>query len=337
MSRVHLTLAEVEALGRSCLSAHGCDDENAVAVAGTMTAAEGDGCPSHGLFRLPGYVASLDSGKVNGRSRPRVERRAPGVVRVDGDGGFAPLGLATGRPALIEAAQQQGVAVMALVRTHHFAALWPEVEALCDAGLVALACTAYMPMVAPAGATQAFFGTNPLAFGFPRPDGPPMVFDQASAAMARGEIQIAARDGHAIPEGVGLDAAGNPTTDPAAVLDGVQLPFGGYKGSAIALMVELLAAGLIGEWFSYEATQRDNHDGGPARGGEFLLAIDPARTGADPTLAHSEAFFAALLGLEGVRLPGDRRHANRRRTALEGIDIPQTLYDEIASLGGRTG
>ncbi len=221
---------------------------------------------------------------------------------------------------------------MALVNTYHFAALWPEVEQLCEAGLVAMACTAYMPIVAPAGAKEPFFGTNPLAFGYPRPHGRPMVFDQASAAMARGEIQIAARDGHEIPEGAGLDVAGNPTRDPAAVLDGVQLPFGGYKGSAIAMMVELLCAGLIGERFSYEAAQHDNFDGGPARGGEFLLAMDPARTGGDPTLEHTEAFFREMLDLDGVRLPGDRRHAARRRTKTAGITIPAALHDEILAL-----
>ncbi len=331
----HLQLADVYALGETCLEANGCDPANAAAVATTMTKAEADDCASHGLFRLPGYVASLLSGKVNGSASPTVTRPAPGVVRVDGDGGFAPRGLETGLPELVSTAHSQGIAAMALVRTHHFAALWPEVEHLCDHGLIGLACTAYMPLVAPAGASQAFFGTNPLAFGYPRPDKPPMVFDQATAAMARGEIQIAARDGHSIPEGVGLDAAGLPTTDPAAVLEGVQLPFGGYKGSAIALMVELLAAGAIGEWFSYEATEHDNHDGGPARGGEFLLAIAPGRMGGDESLAHSEAFFAALVDLDGVRLPGDRRHAARHRTAVEGVTIPRRLYDEIVALGGR--
>lgn len=335
MSSIHLTLDEVRSLGETCLVDQGADERNATATAAVMTAAERDGCPSHGLFRLPGYAASLASGKVNGYADPTVHELAPAVIRVDGDGGFAPLGLESGRPALIDRARSQGVAVMALVNAHHFAALWPEVEALCEANLIGLACTAYMPMVAPAGATEAFFGTNPLAFGYPRADGPPMVFDQASAAMARGEIQIAARDGHSIPEGVGLDGTGQPTTDPAAVLAGVQLPFGGYKGSAIALMVELLAAGAIGERFSYEAVQHDNHDGGPARGGEFLLAIDPSRTGGDPTLGHSEGFFRALLGLDGVRLPGDRRHANRRRTHYEGVTIPGSLYDEIIALGGR--
>jgi delta1-piperideine-2-carboxylate reductase len=165
-----------------------------------------------------------------------------------------------------------------------------------------------------------------------------MVFDQASAAMARGEIQIAARDGHPVPAGAGIDADGNPTTDPASILRGAQLPFGGYKGSAIALMVELLAGGLIGEAFSYEAAERDNKDGGPPRGGELLLVLDPAHFGdANGWLAHSEKFFDRLHGMEGARLPADRRRANREKSLREGVSVSAPLATEIRALIGKAG
>lgn len=334
MDTSHLSLSEVAALARGCLMANGCDEANAEAVAATVTAAERDGAQSHGLFRIPGYVAALRSGKVNGRARPTATDLAPATLRMDGDGGFAPLAHRTSRPLVAERARTQGLAALGIVNTHHFSALWVEVEALAADGLVAFACTCYTPSVAPAGASRAFFGTNPIAFGWPRgADRPPLVFDQATAAMARGEVMIAARDGHELPPGVGLGPDGRPTTDPAAVLEGVLLPFGGYKGSAIAMMVELLAAGLVGEGFSFEAARYDNKDGGPPRGGEFMLAIDPAGLG-DPEgwLDHAEGFFAGLTALEGVRLPGDRRYANRARTPGEGVRVPQALYDKIVAL-----
>lgn len=331
---IHLSLTAAHDLAVTCLKTNGCNDANAQAVADTMLVAEGDGCQSHGLFRLPGYVAALRSGKVDGAAQPEISRIAPSVVRVDAGGGFAPLALAEGRPALVEAAREQGIAAMALVRSHHFAALWIEVEGLCQAGLVGLACTPYMPAVAPAGASKAFFGTNPMSFGWPRRDAPPMVFDQASATQAMGEVMIAARDGHTLPPGVGLDAEGQPSTDPNEVLKGVLLPFGGYKGSSIAMMVELLAAGLVGEHFSYEAGEADNRDGGPARGGEFLLAIDPARFGDPNWMDHCENFFERLLSLEGTRLPGARRHNNRARIAAEGFDLNADLHEKILRLFG---
>ena len=332
---IKLTLAEVDALARRCLLGAGADEANASAVAGVITRAERDRAVSHALFRLPGYCASLRSGKVDGGARPEIHRLAPSVVQVDGREGLAPLALEVGREPLIERARAQGVAALALVRIFHFQALWAEIEPLCEAGLVALACTAYKPVVAPAGAKAAFFGTNPVAFGWPRGDRPPMVVDMATAAMARGEIQVAARDGHAVPEGAGLDPSGVATTDPAAIPDeGVQLPFGGYKGSAIALMVELLAAGLIGERFSVEAGAADVEDGGPARGGEFVLALDPAAFGdADGWLAHAEGFFARFEALAGgPRLPAARRYAARAGTEAHGVTVPAALHAELERL-----
>ena len=334
MTGVALSLTEVEELARRCLLANGCDRANADAVAATVTAAERDGAHSHGLFRMPGYIASLRSGKVNGRADPKAEVISPAVVRVDGDGGYAPLAHERSRPFLIERARDQGLAALALVKVHHFSALWVEVEALAREGLVAFACTAYTPSVAPAGAREAFFGTNPIAFGWPRGDGrPPMVFDQATAAMARGEVMIAARDGHELPPGVGLGPDGQPSRDPEQVLKGVLLPFGGYKGSTIAMMVELLSAGLIGEGFSFEAARYDTKDGGPPRGGEFMLALDPNRFGdADGWQAHAEGFFDGLTALDGVRLPGDRRYANRARSPQDGVEIPESLHEKILEL-----
>ncbi|MEZ5922823.1 MAG: Ldh family oxidoreductase [Hyphomicrobiaceae bacterium] len=328
-----LSVDEIHALVVDVLASNGCDAENASAIADTVASAERDGCLSHGLFRVPGYVKSLRCGAVDGKARPTLTRPAPSVLRADVNLGFSPLALAMTRPELIEVARRQGIAALALVRGHHFAALWPETEALAEAGLAAMAFTASRAAVAPAGARRRFFGTNPMAFAFPRGDRPPLVFDQASAAMARGEIQIAARDGHTVPPGMGIDLDGEPTTDPKAILDGAQLPFGGYKGSAIALMVELLAAGLIGEAFGYEAHENANPASGVQQSGELIIAMDPACFGdAAGWLVHTEAFFARLTALDGVRLPADRRRRTREVTLREGVRVAPALFAEIRGL-----
>ncbi len=197
-------------------------------------------------------------------------------------------------------------------------------------GFVGLACTAYMPMVAPAGSKDALLGTNPISFAWPRPGHGPVVYDMATAAMAMGDVQIAARDGRQVPTGTGLDADGNPSNDPAAIAKGVLLPFGGYKGSAIALMVELLAAGLTGEQFSYEARESDNKDGGPPRGGEMIIGMSPDIIAGPNWQDHVEAFMQKITSLEGVRLPGARRHKNRQDTGPRQINA--VLVDTIKSL-----
>lgn len=309
---MELTVAEIYELAEACLLANGCDAANAAAVARTVSTAERDGAVSHGLFRLPGHILSLRSGKVNGAAQPREDILTPAAIRLDGDRGFAPLAIEYGTPLLADAASELGVAVLLIRNSFHFAALWPEVEALAERGLVGLACTVHTPMVAPFGAKRAFFSTNPISFAWPRPGRDPYVFDMATAAKARGDIGVAARDGHPLEPGVGLDADGNPTTDAQAVHDGgVILPFGGYKGSAIATMIELLAAGLVGDYFSYEAVQHDNRDGGPAIGGEFILAMSPEVLSGADWATHSGSFLSELESMDGVRMPGQRRFTNR--------------------------
>jgi delta1-piperideine-2-carboxylate reductase len=337
--QTRLSLEQVHAMARQVLRAQGVSEPQARAIADTVTAAERDDCKSHGLFRLPGYVSSVRSGKVTPDAVPRVHELAPAVVQVDGQNGFAPLALQIGRAPLAEKARRHGIAALAVTRIYHFAALWPEVEALATQGLVAFAFTAAMSYVAPAGGSKPLYGTNPMAFAWPRSGHPPLVFDQASSASARGEIQLHLRDGAPIPAGWAIDAEGNPTTDPAAALAGAQLPFGGYKGAAIALMIELLAGALIGEAFSFEASALDNNDGGPPVGGELVIALDPARCvghgDRQRQLAHAERLFARVLGQQGTRLPSDRRYAARRRTPAEGVTIPRALYEELQRLAVR--
>jgi delta1-piperideine-2-carboxylate reductase len=204
--------------------------------------------------------------------------------------------------------------------------MWPETEAIAEAGLVGFSCTSYMPLVAPAGAKKALFGTNPISFSWPRPGKTPVVYDMATSAMAMGDVMVAARDGKKVPLGTGLDKDGKETTDPKKIekgSGGVLLPFGGYKGSGIAMMVELLAGALVGETFSYETAAKDNKDGGPPSGGEFILAISPEKMAGPDWNKHSDKFFDKMKSMEGVRLPGERRHKNR-------LDLgPRKINEEL--------
>ncbi len=333
MSNVHLSLDEAHALAMKCLLHNGCDEANARAAADRMIQAEGDLCHSHGLFRLPWYSAALKSDCANGKAEPWVEQLAPAVIRVNGDRGFAPLGQQIGHKPLVECARKNGVAALAFVNMYHIAAMWPEVESLAMEGLCGFAFTPSYPYVAPAGGSKPVYGTNPMGFAWPRKNSPPMVFDQSSATMARGEIQIAARDGHSVPETVGIGPDGESTTDPNVVLQGAQLGFGGYKGASLAMMVELIAGAMIGDFLSIESAEDDGGKGGPPRGGELIIALDPAKFGdPDGFLEHGEKLFEAILQQEGTRLPGARRFANREKTPETGIDIPQSLHQTILEL-----
>lgn len=330
MTTTSLSLDEIFELAKKTLLAAGANEENADAVAQTVLQAERDGSRSHGLFRIPGYVASLKSGKVNGNANPSLTNRTPVSLHCDGDLGYAPLAHRRSLAALAGAALKNGVAVLSITRTHHFAALWPETEHLARQGLTAISCVSYMPSVAPFGSKEKLFGTNPISFAWPRPDADPLVFDMATAAMAMGEVQIAARDSRQVPDGTGLDSEGRPTTDPGEIIKGMLLPFGGYKGSHIAMMIELLAGPLVGETVSFSTKTRDTGDGGPPQGGQFILAMSPELISGGQWLDESEAFLDRLAALEGIRLPAQRRYRNRVQRGPR--EINQDLYNKILSL-----
>jgi len=331
MKTLSFTLGEIFKLAKKILLANGCDEETANILADLIMKAERDGSLSHGLFRLPAYVSGLKSGKINGKARPDVNKISPSVIKVSGNNCLAPMVLIKGLPELIKTAKENGVAVLAINNSHHMAAMWPETEAIAEEGLVAFACTSYKPAVAPAGAIKPLFGTNPISFAWPRPGKTPVVFDMATASMAMGEVQVAKREGHKVPLGTGLTKEGKETTDPGEIANGgVLLPFGGYKGSGIAMMVELLAGALVGDNFSFETADKDNNDGGPPSGGEFILAISPEKISGSGWDKHADEFFNKMSSMKGVRLPGERRHKNRLDKGPRKIN--EELINKIKSL-----
>jgi len=337
---VQMSLGELHTAAKTALSGQGFNGAHAEAIANTVTAAERDECRHHGLFRLPFYINGLLSGQASPDAEPTIRELAPSVIKVDAKYGFSPLALERGDAPLAERAKQHGIAALAVNNALNVAALWPEVERLADRGLVGFAFVAASPYVAPAGGTKPLFGTNPMAFAWPRPNRPPLVFDQASSASARGEIQLRLRDGKLLPEGWAIGPDGEPTTDPAKALAGAQLPFGGFKGSNIAMMVELLAGPLLGDALSFEAGERDKANTGAPCGGELIIAIDPVRCIENgdriAQLEHAEMLFRKMLEQDGARLPSDRRYEARKRTAAEGVKVPRSLYESIqAYIAGK--
>ncbi|WPC05941.1 Ldh family oxidoreductase [Pseudomonas benzenivorans] len=331
---IRLTLEQARELAQDILRRNGFSEPHVQAVSATVLAGERDGCASHGLYRLLGCVRSLKAGKVVADAVPEVFDQAPAIVRVDARGGFSQLAFQAGLPALLAKTRDCGIAALAINHCVHFSALWVEIEALTAAGLVALACTPSHAWVAPAGGSQPVFGTNPIAFGWPRVGHDPFIFDFATSVIARGDIELHRRAGKPIPEGWGVDEQGRPSTDAAAVLRGAMQTFGGHKGSALAAMVELIAGPLIGDLTSAESKAFDAGGDSSPYHGELIIALDPRRFLGDAAaqhLARAEALFESIQG-QGARLPSQRRYEARARSAEQGVQIPRALYDDLQAL-----
>ncbi|MDX1357027.1 Ldh family oxidoreductase [Vreelandella venusta] len=330
-----MSLEEAEVLAKAVLNAQGFNQEQTHALSQAVIAGQRDECHSHGLYRLLNCVKTLAAGKVVANAQPEVHDHAPGIVRVDAKGGFSQLAFEAGLPILTAKAREQGIAALAINHCVHFSALWVEIEAITDQGLVALACNPSHAWVAPAGGSRPLLGTNPLAFGWPRPNGqPPFIFDFATSAIARGDIELHHRENKPIPEGWGIDRLGQHSQNPADVLDGALLTFGGHKGSALSIMIELIAGPLIGDLTSAESLAYDDGAGASPYHGELILAMDPERflgSTLGDYMARAEDLFSSIIA-QGARLPSQRRYTARQRTQKEGISIPESLYQELSRL-----
>ncbi len=307
--------------------------KNAALVADALVGAELVGQAGHGLRRVPSYGAQAASGKVDGHAVATVERTRPGALTVDAANGFAYPALALALEALPEMARAQGIAVAGVRHSHHAGVTGLFVEELARHGLVAMMVVNTPAAIAPWGGARALFGTNPIAFAAPVPRAEPIVIDLSVSRVARGNIMAAGQTGEPIPEGWALDAEGKRTTDASAALSGTMVPMGDAKGAALALMVEVLAAGVVGANFASEASSFFTARGPPPGTGQFLMVMDPEAMGGAAALGRIGELAAAVEGEADARLPGRRRQALRARISAEGIALDAGLAAEIDALG----
>lgn len=333
MSTTRLSLPETHDLIVAALSRSRTSAKNAASVAAALVAAEAAGQSGHGLRRVVSYCAQAASGKVDGFAVPDLQRTAPGALGVDAGHGFAYPALDAVTGALPDIAREQGVALATIVRSHHCGVMGTLVEKFADAGLIALMLANTPGGIAPWGGKAPLFGTNPIAFAAPLSRDRPVVIDLSLSKVARGKIMAAKQKGEPIPQGWACDREGNPTTDAVEALAGTMVPIGDAKGTALALMVEMLAAGLGGANFAYRATSFFDADGAPSGTGQFILAIDPARIGGKGASERFAALAARVAGDPGARLPGRRRQALQAEAQSHGIAADSALIAEIEAIG----
>lgn len=320
------------ALALDACRACGAHEEMAQSLARASLSASRAGRHEVGLAHLPDHLDSLRAGRIDGAARPLIDSPAAALIRVDVQGGIAQLGFDLVFDDLTRRAQDFGIALLAQNGCYPAGELGYYARRLAEAGLIGLAAgNAHALMAVRAGFRKAF-STNPMAFAAPLPPPrPPLVIDQASSATAFVNLARAAAEGRTIPEGWALDGAGQPTTDPQAAMDGALLPFGGYKGANVALMVEVLAAGLTGARWSMD-TGHFLQGTDPPGSGMIVVAIAPALCDTD----FPDRLAAQLdrLATQGVHLPGS--HAPHGPVAEdEPIAVAPAVLDALRRHAGR--
>ncbi|MEO0542604.1 MAG: Ldh family oxidoreductase [Pseudomonadota bacterium] len=327
---LNISLDDAEALISAAMRSCGVSSTAAMSVARALVAAEAEGQNGHGFSRVNDYVAQVRSGKINAHAEPKVIPDAPSAIRIDADYGFAYPALDIAFETIVPLARFQGVASAAVFQSHHCGALSVQVARLAEEGLVGMMVANAPASMAPWGGKKPIFGTNPIAFSAPRESGSPLVIDLSLSKVARGKVMHARKTGTEIPDGWALDREGNATTDPVAALDGTMLPIGEAKGTALALMVEILASVMTGANFSTDAGSFFTADGSKPNTGQFLIAFDPQNRA--EFIGRIEQLLQSIEKMEGARLPGSRRAQSIQHSKTNGIMVPKLYLDAARAM-----
>jgi (2R)-3-sulfolactate dehydrogenase (NADP+) len=316
------SLEEATDLAARAVHAAGASEGAALSLARATVSANAHGKGSSGFSHLMDYLTALRAGRIID-AEPLVTSPAPAAIHCDARGGIAQAGFDRAFDSLCERAQTFGIALFAQKGSYTTGELGYYPRRLAEAGLVAFAATSGPALMTVAGAKTPVYCTNPLAFAAPLDDGPPLLIDQASSATAFVELRRYAERSETLPPGWAVDAGGQPTTDPNAALRGALLAFGGARGANIALMVEVMAAGLAGANWALDAPSFTSGDRSPGAG-LLVIAITPALLAPDfPQRLRLQLDRLAKLG---VHIPG-------RRGAAAEIELPDALAAEIERAG----
>jgi (2R)-3-sulfolactate dehydrogenase (NADP+) len=321
-----VSISEAELLVKNAFLKNGVKEDIAASVSTALVAAEVEGQVGHGFSRVKDYLAQVESKKINVDAKIQIEHPKPTSISIDADYGFAypALDQAISEGALT--AKEYGSAIVSIFNSHHCGALSVQVEKIANQGLIGVMMANTPKAIAPWGGKDPFFGTNPIAFAVPRITNDPLVIDLSLSKVARGKIMHAKKVNTKIPEGWALDSSGKPTTDPDQALKGSMLPIGEAKGSALALMVEILAATFSGGRPSNEASSFLDPDGDPPGVGQFLMFIDPGKDNGS-FYNRLEKLLINIEEIDGVRLPGNRRKNDIQKSKDLGLLVPSNFID----------
>lgn len=336
--------ADLHAFCAQALERAGARPGDSAATADGLIAADLRGVHSHGVLRVGIYVDRLRAGSINPGAELQIVRDSGAVVVADAQAGPGIAMAARAMDLAIERARRHGIAAVSLRNANHCGMLAFFAMRALPAGAVGVAASNGDSLVAPWGARARFLGTNPLAVAVPARDEPPVVLDMATSVVAHGRIKGAADRGEAIPGGWAVDAAGRPTTDPVQALAGALLPFGGFKGSGISILIDLIAGLLPGARSGPEIVPLYQRLAESQGIGQLFLALHIAAFDAleaytrrvDETVRRIRALPPAA-GAARVILPGELEQQRAQDYQALGIPLPSDAVAEMARTASLLG
>ncbi|ECQ2730674.1 TPA_asm: Ldh family oxidoreductase [Salmonella enterica] len=333
MSTILVKENELKALAFNKLTQAGLDAQTAQQVADVLVHADITGVHSHGVIRVEHYCTRLNAGGLNPKATFSIEQISPSVAILDSDDGMGHCALIKATDHAISLARETGLGFVSVKNTSHCGALSWFIEQATSQGMVAIAMTQTDTCVAPYGGAERFLGTNPIAFGFPVKDSHPMIVDMATSAIAFGKILHAKETGKPIGHGLALDKEGHIITDPHKIEN--LLPFGGHKGSGIALAIDALTGVLMGANFSNHIVRMYGDYDKMRKLASLVIVIDPQMLG-NPlfssimsTMVNELRAVKPMPGVDKVLAPNDPQIAYKEKCLKEGIPVAEGIYQYL--------
>lgn len=328
---------------RAILVRVGETEENAAIAADSLVRADMRGVSTHGINLLRLVAQRVDVGMLDLPTRVTAVSDFGASAVLDGNNGLGPVAAYKALELCGSKARQFGVAMVGLRNTNNIGALGCITGEAARTGLISIITTNGNPSVAPFGAAEPFFGTNPISIAIPRGKLEPLVLDMSSSTVARGKIRLASLSGQEIPLGWAIDAEGNQTTDPKKALKGCLLPLGGPKGSGLAMMIDILSGLLCGS--AYGDKLKSFHElNGPTGVGASFICVDVSRFIEMESFEQSVTEYAKRIkglkkqpGFDEILLPGEFETKKERESETSGIDVPDAVLTEIDEISGRLG
>ncbi|EME77259.1 uncharacterized protein MYCFIDRAFT_42291 [Pseudocercospora fijiensis CIRAD86] len=339
----HVQPADAITFAESLLISHGLSEEHAQTIAQCLVAADLRGVDTHGINRLPSYIAKIKKGAIDVKAEPELKQITPAVAQVDAKNAFGFVGAKMGMAKAIEMATVFGIGMVSIKHSNHFGMSAWLVQQAIDANMLALVFTNSSPALPPWGSKSKILGVSPIACGAPGADHP-FILDMAPSNAARGKVYKALRRNEKIPKDWALNAAGEPTDDPKEALEGVMLPMGGPKGSGLAIMMDVFSGVLSGSAFAGCVKGPYDPSSDPADVGHFLMAIKPDLFMTKEEFVERAEFLYQKVttsekaaGVDRIYFPGEIEQLTEEKRKKEGIPYAegeiQTLNAEASAVG----
>ena len=316
---------------------HNLISAHALICANALINAELVDAPSHGLSRLKMYCDRIKKKAINPNPKIKIKKISQSISHIDANNSIGFVAADIGVKQAIKNAKKTGIGLVGVKNSGHYGLSGYYAEQAVKKNLIVFCFTNAPPAIAPYGARKSLFGTNPICFGTPTSSKIPFILDTSVSVINRGKIRVAAKLDNKIPKGVALDKFGKPTTNAKKALEGVQLPIGGFRGSGLAWMVDILSGVFTGGNHAGKVKDPFDDFSGPQNIGHLFIVMKPNLFVGNYTQRVKKniktiKILPKIKGVKEILYPGQKKFKRYKKNLKKEINIPRNILEDLKKL-----